>query len=158
MGDYDQAIEYFQRSLTEHRTPEILTKLREVSHLMTMTYSRRKKRKQRKNDWHILIKGKQMKQENKGICYTKQLIILALLKRTPRQLNVPPKMLKGTQIVPQHISNSPPSPTHSRSHLQPLHTHNLFDHTDFCRTATKPSAWTPTLSKPTSEKLPPTTQ
>ena len=30
MGDYDQAIEYFQRSLTEHRTPETLTKLRDV--------------------------------------------------------------------------------------------------------------------------------
>ena len=30
MGDYDQAIEYFQRSLTEHRTPEILAKLRDV--------------------------------------------------------------------------------------------------------------------------------
>ena len=27
MGDYDKAIEYFQRSLTEHRTPEILAKL-----------------------------------------------------------------------------------------------------------------------------------
>src|SRR5277367_1039719 len=30
MGDYDQAIQYFQRSLTEHRTPEILTKLRDA--------------------------------------------------------------------------------------------------------------------------------
>jgi hypothetical protein len=30
MGDYDEAIEYFQRSLTEHRTPEVLAKLREV--------------------------------------------------------------------------------------------------------------------------------
>ena len=30
MGDYTNAIEYFQRSLTEHRTPEILTKLGEV--------------------------------------------------------------------------------------------------------------------------------
>ena len=36
LGDYDQAIEYFQRSLTEHRTPEILTKLREVA----MSYNR----------------------------------------------------------------------------------------------------------------------
>jgi stress-induced-phosphoprotein 1 len=30
MGDYDQAIQYFQRSLTEHRTPEILAKLRDA--------------------------------------------------------------------------------------------------------------------------------
>jgi stress-induced-phosphoprotein 1 len=30
MGDYGKAIEFFQRSLTEHRTPEILTKLRDV--------------------------------------------------------------------------------------------------------------------------------
>ena len=30
MGDYGQAIECFQRSLTEHRTPEILAKLRDV--------------------------------------------------------------------------------------------------------------------------------
>ena len=31
LGDLDKAIQYFQRSLTEHRTPEILGKLREVS-------------------------------------------------------------------------------------------------------------------------------
>jgi stress-induced-phosphoprotein 1 len=30
LGDYTKAIDNFQRSLTEHRTPEILTKLRDV--------------------------------------------------------------------------------------------------------------------------------
>ena len=35
MGDLDKAIEFFQKSLTEHRTPEILTKLREVEKLKT---------------------------------------------------------------------------------------------------------------------------
>lgn len=30
MGDYAKAIDYFQRSLTEHRTPEILAKLRDA--------------------------------------------------------------------------------------------------------------------------------
>lgn len=30
MGDFNKAVEFFQRSLTEHRTPEILTKLRDV--------------------------------------------------------------------------------------------------------------------------------
>ena len=30
LGDYTKAIEYFQRSLTEHRTPEVLTKLRDA--------------------------------------------------------------------------------------------------------------------------------
>ena len=30
MGDYGSAIEYFQRSLTEHRTPDILAKLRDA--------------------------------------------------------------------------------------------------------------------------------
>ena len=30
MGDYDKAIVYFQHSLTEHRTPEILAKLRDA--------------------------------------------------------------------------------------------------------------------------------
>ena len=30
LGEYDQAIQYFQRSLTEHRTPEILGKLRDA--------------------------------------------------------------------------------------------------------------------------------
>jgi hypothetical protein len=33
MGDYGSAIENFRRSLTEHRTPEVLTKLREVIYL-----------------------------------------------------------------------------------------------------------------------------
>jgi stress-induced-phosphoprotein 1 len=33
LGDLDKAIEFFQKSLTEHRTPEILTKLREVEKL-----------------------------------------------------------------------------------------------------------------------------
>jgi stress-induced-phosphoprotein 1 len=28
--DYDNAIKYFQKSLTEHRTPEILNKLRDT--------------------------------------------------------------------------------------------------------------------------------
>jgi len=31
LNEFGKAIEYFQRSLTEHRTPEILTKLRDVS-------------------------------------------------------------------------------------------------------------------------------
>ena len=30
LGDYDKAIECFQRSLTEHRTPETLAKLRDA--------------------------------------------------------------------------------------------------------------------------------
>jgi hypothetical protein len=30
MEEFDKAIEYFNRSLTEHRTPEILAKLRDV--------------------------------------------------------------------------------------------------------------------------------
>ena len=34
MEEYDMAIEYFNRSLTEHRTPEILNKLRDVPHLI----------------------------------------------------------------------------------------------------------------------------
>ena len=92
-----------------------------------MTYIRRKKRKQRKNDCHILIKGKQMKRESTGTRYSKQLITLALSKRIPKPLNVHLKILEGTQIVQQHISNSPRSLTQSRSHLQPLSKHNLFD-------------------------------
>jgi len=30
MGDLEQAIKFFHKSLTEHRTPDILTKLRET--------------------------------------------------------------------------------------------------------------------------------
>jgi hypothetical protein len=31
LGNLDKAIQFFQRSLTEHRTPEILGKLRDVN-------------------------------------------------------------------------------------------------------------------------------
>ena len=112
MGDYTSAIEYFQRSLTEHRTPEILTKLREViphsakNPLLTI---RLKRQKRSKIDLRTLIKEKPMKRANKETRNLKTAIIPLLSNPTPKQLNVPQKMHEATLIVLPLTSNSHPS-------------------------------------------------
>jgi len=66
-----------------------------------------------------LIKEKQRKQEKKEIHCSKQPISPAQSKLIPKQLNARQMIPEGMPIVPPHTSNSPPSPTQSRSPLPP---------------------------------------
>ena len=118
MGDLDQAINFFQRSLTEHRTPEILNKLRDVppnplepffpdspSTPYTSLTCSAKNKKPNKKDSPTSTKVKPTKREKKETHYSNKAIFQVPSRHILRLSNVPPKMRGVMGIVLLRISN-----------------------------------------------------
>src|SRR5271154_4519637 len=74
-----------------------------------------RKRKAKLRSWRTLIKERRRKQEKKEIHCSKRRISPVQSKLIPKQLNARQMIPEGMPTVPPHTSNSPPSPTQSRS-------------------------------------------
>src|SRR5277367_1780692 len=88
-----------------------------------------RRQKPRTSDWRTLIQGKRTRQGKKVMHRSKQQIILVQLRHTPKPLNARQMIQEDMLTVLPHTSNSPPSPTQSRS---PPPTHPPFPYPSLC--------------------------
>ena len=116
-GDMDSAVKFFNKSLTEHRTPDILNKLRDVERLKVETdrqaYIDPEKSHAAREEGNVQFKGgdfagavksytESIKRDpndprgynNRALCYTKLAALPEALKDVEEAIKVDPKFGK----------------------------------------------------------------